>query len=441
MIHYWYMIHRWTSLVCAGFALLLCLTGLPLIFKAEIEASNASNQPLENVVDTPFVSLDRLTKASLTLYPGQNMAYISLDEEDQLAYVGITSVDTKEDHWIKFDAHTAQVLEQSKLPENNLTFIDLMSGLHRNMLMGERGHWFLGFMCLVFMVALVSGVVIYSPFMKTLPFGTLRLDIPRRAWLDWHKLIGMVTLVWAATLSLTGMLFVVYEPLENLWKNATFPAILASYQGQPLPTQLSSLQLAVDTVETALPGQRVSSITYPNEITSSPYHYLIWTKGTTPLTAYLQTPTLIDAATGELTATFPLPWYMKVLSFAGPLHYGNHKGLPLKFLWALLDLLTIGMLISGIYAWVLKGRKPPILKDVPTGAQRRSTTQRPIRQSAYQIWGIPIVLSVLTLFAMIAPLLGPGIWQWLSCVALTIPIVVTIWYWILPYPVRPGTKR
>ena len=32
----WYLIHKWTSLVCTIFLLLLCLTGLPLIFREEL---------------------------------------------------------------------------------------------------------------------------------------------------------------------------------------------------------------------------------------------------------------------------------------------------------------------------------------------------------------------------------------------------------------------
>src|SRR3546814_7330868 len=28
----WYLAHKWTSLVCTAFLLMLCLTGLPLIF-------------------------------------------------------------------------------------------------------------------------------------------------------------------------------------------------------------------------------------------------------------------------------------------------------------------------------------------------------------------------------------------------------------------------
>ena len=34
----WIWLHKWTSLVCTVFMLMLCLTGLPLIFHDEIES-------------------------------------------------------------------------------------------------------------------------------------------------------------------------------------------------------------------------------------------------------------------------------------------------------------------------------------------------------------------------------------------------------------------
>jgi len=33
----WFLVHKWTSLIATVFLLLLCLTGLPLIFHEEIE--------------------------------------------------------------------------------------------------------------------------------------------------------------------------------------------------------------------------------------------------------------------------------------------------------------------------------------------------------------------------------------------------------------------
>ena len=37
-VRIWSWLHRWSSLVCTLFMLLLCLTGLPLIFSDEIDA-------------------------------------------------------------------------------------------------------------------------------------------------------------------------------------------------------------------------------------------------------------------------------------------------------------------------------------------------------------------------------------------------------------------
>ena len=40
-----YVVHQWVSLICALFLLLLTLTGLPLLFRGEINAWNTVNMP------------------------------------------------------------------------------------------------------------------------------------------------------------------------------------------------------------------------------------------------------------------------------------------------------------------------------------------------------------------------------------------------------------
>ncbi|MGJ3629235.1 PepSY domain-containing protein [Sphingomonas sp. MMS24-JH45] len=44
-IRAWYLVHKWTSLVCTMFLLMLCLTGLPLIFHDEIDAALSTYRP------------------------------------------------------------------------------------------------------------------------------------------------------------------------------------------------------------------------------------------------------------------------------------------------------------------------------------------------------------------------------------------------------------
>src|SRR3546814_5798941 len=63
---------------------------------------------------------------------------------------------------------------------------------------------FLGLVGVVFLVAIVSGVVVYAPFMRKLAFGTVRKDRSRRIkWLDTHNMVGIVTLGWVGVVGLT----------------------------------------------------------------------------------------------------------------------------------------------------------------------------------------------------------------------------------------------
>jgi hypothetical protein len=45
-----------------------------------------------------------------------------------------------------------------------------------------------------------------------------------------------------------------------------------------------------------------------------------------------------------------------------------------------------------------------------------------------QIWGAPIVLGILTTIGLISALLGDGIWDAVSAVALGIPCLLGLWF-------------
>jgi uncharacterized iron-regulated membrane protein len=51
-----------------------------------------------------------------------------------------------------------------------------------------------------------------------------------------------------------------------------------------------------------------------------------------------------------------LPWYVRALEVSRPVHFGNYGGVPLKVLWAFLDVVTIIVLSTGIYLWMIKLR-------------------------------------------------------------------------------------
>jgi uncharacterized iron-regulated membrane protein len=90
---------------------------------------------------------------------------------------------------------------------------------------------------------------------------------------------------------------------------------------------------------------------FPGAGFSTPHHYAVLVRGSTPIGSRMLQAALIDADTGELTDRPEMPWYAKVLFLSQPLHFGDYGGLPLKIIWALFDLVTIFVLVSGLYLW------------------------------------------------------------------------------------------
>ncbi|MFF7057256.1 PepSY-associated TM helix domain-containing protein [Achromobacter spanius] len=358
----WYWIHKWTSLVCTIFLLIICLTGLPLVFHHEIEHWLDDGKPLSNVpADTPPANLDKLVGSALTMYPGEVVDYLFFDPDEPQVFVGMAKTPGDgqvSGHAVRMDGRTGEVLLDGPLyTEDKFSFMGIMLALHVDLFAGLPGELFLGFMGLLFCVAIVSGVVLYGPFMKKLEFGTVRAARSTRLkWLDLHNLLGIVTLVWAFVVGFTGVINELSTPLFRLWQSTELVRILEPYKGQTVPTQLASAQLAADTAKKAMPGNEVSFISFPGNAFGSPHHYIAWMRGDTPLTSKLNTPVLVDGKTGELTTVAKMPWYLTALELSRPLHFGDYAGLPLKIIWALLDLITIVVLVSGLYLWIARRR-------------------------------------------------------------------------------------
>lgn len=355
----WFWIHRWTSLICTIFLLLLCLTGLPLIFGEEID--HLLNPPPAYAVlpaNTPMADLDGMVRVAQQRYPKEMVSFVYIDDDEPQVVVNMLpdfDAPPDRDHSLQFDARTGGLLkDEPPASEQPKTFIALMYSLHTDLFAGLPGELFLGLMGLLFVVAIVSGVVLYGPFMRKLKFGTVRTNRTRRLkWLDLHNLLGIVTGAWMLVVGITGFINELSTPLFGLWQMTDVKQLLQQYEGSEAAEQhhLKPLQEAYVTARKAAPGMQITSIVFPGNIFGTPYHYLVWTKGNTPLTSRLFSPILIDARDGHLSNVVKMPWYLRGLEVSRPLHFGDYGGLPLKILWLLFDVVAIVVLISGIYLW------------------------------------------------------------------------------------------
>jgi uncharacterized iron-regulated membrane protein len=131
----------------------------------------------------------------------------------------------------------------------------------------------------------------------------------------------------------------------------------APYAGKPPLEKFGSLDAALATAKAAVPDMTPSFVAFPGSLFSSSHHYMVAMHGDTPLTSRLIKPVLVDAQTAELTETRDLPWYVTTLLVSQPLHFGDYGGVPLKIIWALLDIAAIIVLGSGLYLWVARNRR------------------------------------------------------------------------------------
>ena len=339
--------------------LLLCVTGLPLIFHDEIDdLLHEEVKPAVVPDGTPQASLDLAIANVLAKFPGQVVHFFVWNRDDPNAFsLSINrsfDADPSTNRFVRVDARTAAYLDA---PDVTGRFTYIMLKLHTDMFAGLLGKLFLGLMGILFCVAIISGIVVYAPSMRKLKFGTYRQDRPRIVrWLDVHNLAGILLVVWTLVVGFTGVINTWADLVIKIWQFGQLAEMTAQYKDKPPPASHTSLDAAVETVRRAEPDMKPAFVAFPGSIFSSKNHYAIFMRGDSPLTARLLKPALVDVETGQLIDRRALPWYVATLLLSQPLHFGDYGGMPLKIVWAALDLITIAVLGTGLYLW-LRRRK------------------------------------------------------------------------------------
>ncbi|MBL6080410.1 PepSY domain-containing protein [Belnapia sp. T18] len=349
----WSRLHTWTSLVCTVFLLLLCLTGLPLIFHHEIgHLTGAEVEAPVMPPGTPMADLDRVVAAARAQRPGEVVQYLIWEEDDPaILYLSMAPTPIsppQELRTVVIDARTALVLDEPR----DEGFMYWMLRLHTDLFAGIPGKLFLGAMGLLFVLATVSGAVLYGPFARHGEFGTVRSGRSGRLrWLDLHNILGIVTLSWVLVVGATGVVNTLAEQVLAVWRADQLAEMVEPWRGQPPVAEPGSVQAAVAAARDAAPDRKPFFVAWPQTMFSSGHHYAVFLRGDTPLTHRLLTPALVDAETGRLTDLRAPPWYVTALLVSQPLHFGDYGGMALKIAWAVLDLVTIVVLGSGLWLW------------------------------------------------------------------------------------------
>jgi uncharacterized iron-regulated membrane protein len=348
-------LHRWSSLVCTLFLLLLCVTGLPLIFADEIRGEAGHFRAPDLPASAPQATLDAVIEAAHARHAGDVPLFASQEvNEKRVWYVTLgASLQAADVVQVAVDARTAAVLGEPQVGDRGVMAV--VRALHVDLLAGQVGKLFLGAMGVLFLLSLISGALLYAPFVRKREFGVVRRGAGRRSrWLDLHNLIGIVILAWAFVVGATGAMNACADLLLRHYRTNLLSQLPA---GGPDPAHAASLQAVLEAALADAPGRRVSFIAFPGTSFADAEHYGIFLRDGSALGSRLSSPVMVGRD-GRAASHRGMPWYLTALLLSEPLHFGDYGGLPLKILWALLDLITVVVLISGVYLWFARGRQP-----------------------------------------------------------------------------------
>ena len=266
-----------------------------------------------------------------------------------------------------FVPRTSTGIEELPAGSNFTAFIyDLhfTAGLPR-----QFGMYLFGVVCVLYGLALVSGVVLYAPvFLKDL--FALRLGKnTKRLWQDAHNVVGVLSLpfhiifAWSGAVLTIG--FLMLAPFQFLvFENRLMEVLEQDFEIAPHvePAGLAAPMLPVaDLVrraEIALPGMMVESLFYHD---AGDANAQVTASGELPQRRLnLFGSVAMNAATGQvINAVGPkdYPPGMSMLRGLQALHYGNFGQTTVKWLYFLLGLAGAFLFYSGNLLWIESRRK------------------------------------------------------------------------------------
>jgi uncharacterized iron-regulated membrane protein len=249
-------------------------------------------------------------------------------------------------------------------------FVEFIYDLHFTAgLPRMAGTYLFGAVCILYGLALVSGVVIYAPtFLKDLFALRMGRNI-KRLWQDAHNVVGVLSLPFHVIFAWSGAVlaigFIMLAPFQFLvFENKLMTVLEQDLEIAPhvepagIAKPVLPVAELVRRVELALPGMAAESLFYHDAGDANGQ-----------VTAYGEAPqrrlngfggVALNAHTGEvINAVGPkdFPPGMAMLRGLQTLHYGNFGGFAVKWFYFLLGLAGAFLFYSGNLLWIEARRK------------------------------------------------------------------------------------
>lgn len=353
----WFLVHSWLALPIWFFVLIVCVTGTLAVLSQEIVwLANPDVRASKPHDDAQPLSYQQVLDAIHQADPSIAVNYISKPGEAHFALTASVTYPDGTSPILYVNPYTGAI--QGKSP--TFDFEAFTRALHGWWLVpftnGYSWGWYLvSLLGLPMLASLVTGLVVYKRFWKGF-FKLPRLGHGSRIfWGDLHRLSGVWSIWFIATISITGTWFLIQATLADNHVTISSEPIVPAIAREDVPRTADgqaptpiSLDEAERVASARFPGFEVTFITLPGNAYS---HYYMGGRGWYPL---MFETVNVNPYNSKVEASFmvadrsPLEFVTESMR---PLHTGDFGGLWIKLIWAFFGLILTLMVLSGLLIW------------------------------------------------------------------------------------------
>ncbi|MEO6283745.1 MAG: PepSY-associated TM helix domain-containing protein [Dyadobacter sp.] len=369
-------LHLWLGISSGLVVFVVALTGCILVFEDELEPVINKQFHVVNVVEGQRrLPLDILQRNVAQQFPRKKITRVSLEPDaDRTVIFGLKSGKKEKDVFsVAVNPYNGQI---AGTRQENDAFFHVVLQLHRYLCLEETGKVITGISCVMFLVIMVTGLILWWPNRKNRKQRfTVKWDakFKRLNW-DLHAILGFYTLPFVFIIAATGLVWS-YKWVNNM--------IYITFDGKPqqkreAPANISLVPANAGTLEKIFtetnrqlpnPGRILMTIPEPDSLSitvskvddhaaiSNIVNFLYFDKNEGQLISK-------RLYSSETTG-------MKVRRLVYPIHTGSLLGWPTKIIAFLSALIAATLPVTGVIIWL--GRKTKS-KKVPVravGARRR----------------------------------------------------------------------
>ncbi|MFT3791460.1 MAG: PepSY-associated TM helix domain-containing protein [Rudaea sp.] len=361
-------LHTWVGLL-AGMALFIAFyAGAITVFSHELgdwnRSAAAALEPADSVarsqalLDTVLREHPQAAESLYLVLPG--------DHGPQPSAYWFESASGKSRRFAFADADSSELRE---LPERE-GFVDFIYDLHFTAGLPKTfGTYLFGVVCILYGLALVSGVVIYAPgFFKDLFALRLGSNI-KRLWQDAHNVIGMLSLpfhvvfAWSGAVLTLGLVLLL--PFETLvYEGKLTKLVEYDFYGAPQVAAAKTAKPSLPLRELlargheASPQMQVEGVSYVNFGDANARATLYGTLAQRRLNTLAAVA--LDASNGAVVSVVEpktMTPGMAMLRGLQSLHFGDFGQVAVKWLYFALGLAGAFLFYSGNLLWIEARRK------------------------------------------------------------------------------------